>query len=192
MSFTNEEKVEYFKAELERIYDKKIREFTRLCLIYAPDYIFDNCPSSTSGKYHPLDELGADGTLIHIKKVFTMAYEIVKALNCENNRDIVLSACIVHDLRKYGIPGTPGFTGHSLKDHATLGVNLIDEVQEATQLLTEEQHKILRNCVGLHYGPWTDDVNWKKDMTSYTAEELTVFISDFVVSKRFIKTDFRR
>ena len=40
MSVTEEEKVAYFQEELERIYDHKIREFARLCLIYAPDYIF--------------------------------------------------------------------------------------------------------------------------------------------------------
>jgi len=188
MSITAEEKVEYFEPELERIYDKKVREFTRLCLIHAPDYIFEDCPSSSSGKFHPLDELSTDGTLIHIKKVFTMAYEMVKAMDCEDSRDVVLAACLVHDLRKYGATNT----GHTLRDHATHGANLIDEVQEATQLLTAEQHKSMRSCVGLHYGPWTEDLNWKKPMKDYTPEELTVFLSDFVVSKRFIKTDYRR
>jgi len=189
MSVTAEEKVEYFKPELERIYDKRVREFARLCLTQAPDYIFEDCPSSSSGKFHPLDELGADGTLIHIKKIFTMAYEMVKAMACEEHRDIILVACLAHDLRKYG---PTNITGHTLKDHATHGVNLVDEVQEATQLLTEKQHSILRNCVGLHYGPWTDDVQWKKPMADYTPEEITLFLSDFVVSKRFIRTDYRR
>lgn len=188
MSITAEEKVEYFKPELERIYDKGIREFTRLCLTQAPDYVFEDCPSSSTGKFHPLDELGPDGTIIHIKKIFTMAYEMVKAMDCENRRDVVLSACIIHDLRKYG----PTNSGHTLKDHATHAVNLVDEVQEATQLLNEEQHRMIRNCVGLHYGPWTDDPNWKKPMTEYTQEELALFLSDFVVSKRFIRTDYRR
>ena len=188
MGVNAEEKVACFQPELERIHDKKIREFARLCIIQAPDYIFEDCPSSSSGKFHPLDELGADGTIIHTKKVFTAAYELVKGLDCEDNRDLVLLACLAHDLRKYGATNT----GHTLKNHPILGAELIDEVQEATQLLTEEQHQVVRNCVGLHYGPWTDDVNWKKPISDYTNEELTVFISDFVVSKRFIRTDYRR
>lgn len=187
MSITAEEKVTHFEQELKRIYDVKIREFTRLCLIHAPDYFFIDCPSSSSGKFHPLDELSYDGTIIHTKKVFTMAYEMVKALNCEESRDIVLSASIVHDLRKQGLTST----GHTVKDHADYAVKLVDEVQGATQLLTYEQYKILRDCVGYHYGPWSEDP-WKKPINEYSMEELTVFLSDFVVSKRFIFTDYRR
>lgn len=187
MSITAEEKVAYFEPELRRIYDNKIREFTRLCLTQCPDYIFEDCPSSSSGKFHPLDELGHDGTLVHIKKVFTMAYEMVKAMDCEDNRDLVLAACIIHDLRKYGTINT----GHTLKDHAAHAANLVNEVQEATQLLTDEQYETLRNCVGFHYGPWSEEP-WKKSMPEYTSEELALFLSDFVVSKRFIHTDYRR
>ena len=188
MSVTEEEKVAYFQEELERIYDHKIREFARLCLIYAPDYIFVDCPSSSSGKYHPVDELAPDGTLVHIKKVFTMAYEIVKGLACEHLRDIVLTAALVHDLRKKG-PGEG--SSHTVKDHPNHAANLVDEVQEATQLLTKDQHRVLRNCVGYHYGPWGEDP-WKKPMEEYTMEEMALYMSDFVVSKRFIKTDYRR
>jgi len=188
MSITAEEKEEYFRIELERIYDRKIREFARLCLVNSPDYIFEDCPSSSSGKFHPIDELSPDGTLIHTKKVFTMAYELVKGLDCENSRDIVLTAAIVHDLRKYG--PTRG-TGHTVKDHPAHAAKLVDEVQEATQLLTDEQYQMLRNCVGYHYGPWSEEP-WKKSMDKYTREELALYISDFVVSKRFIVTDYRR
>lgn len=187
MSITAEEKVKCFDLELKLIFDKKIREFTRLCLTQTPDYIFEDCPSSSGGKYHPLDELSYDGTIIHTKKVFTMAYEMVKGLSCEDNRDIVLSACIIHDLRKRG----PSNSGHTLKDHANHGANLINEVQEATQLLTDIQHQMLRDCVGYHYGPWSEDP-WRKPIKEYTKEELAVYLSDFVVSKRFIHTDFRR
>jgi hypothetical protein len=187
MSFTEEEKYAYFEDELNRIFDKKVREFTRLCIVNAPDYIFEDCPSSSSGKFHPIDELGTDGTLIHTKKVFTMAYELVKGLDCEDSRDLVLSAAIVHDLRKYGSTNT----GHTLKDHPKHAANLVDEVQEATQLLTGSQHKIIRNCVGYHYGPWGVGP-WKKPMEQYTKEELAVYVADFTVSKRFIRTDYRR
>lgn len=187
MTILTKEKVEHFAPELERIYDNKIREFTKLCLTLAPDYIFKDCPSSSSGKYHPIDELSPDGTIIHVRKVFTMAYEMVKAMDCEENRDLVLSATIVHDLRKQGRK----HSGHTVKNHAALAADLVDEVQEATQLLTNDQHRIIRNCVGFHYGPWSEDP-WKKSMDDYTREELVVYLSDFTVSKRFIKTDYRR
>lgn len=183
-----EEKEAHFESELERIYDHSIREFARLCIVNAPDYIFIDCPSSSTGKYHPIDELAPDGTIIHTKKVFTMAYEIVKGLDCDNNRDIVLAAALVHDLRK---KGTGEGALHTLKNHPNHAAQLVDEVQEATQLLTENQHKMLRNCVGYHYGPWSVKP-WLKPMEQYTREELALYMSDFVVSKRFIMTDYRR
>jgi hypothetical protein len=187
MTVSIKEKEEVFSAELLRIHDRKIREFTRLCIIQAPDYLFTDCPSSSSGKYHPIDELCSDGTIIHTKKVFTMAYELVKGFACEDNRDLVLSASIIHDLRKYGKENS----GHTLKSHPALAAELVDEVQESTSLLDDYQHKIIRNCVGYHYGPWSEEP-WKKDITLYTKEELSVYLSDYVVSKRFIATDYRR
>jgi hypothetical protein len=187
MGITAEEKVDIFKDELDRIYDESIREFTRLCLISAPDYIFLDCPSSSTGKYHAIDELCPQGTIIHMKKIFTMAYELVKALDCEPNRDLVLAACLIHDLRKQGKTRT-GFTQ---KNHPDLAAQLVDEVQDATQLLTEEQYQIIRNGVGFHYGPWGSG-QWFKSMGEYTPEELAVFLSDYVVSKRFIDVDYRR
>lgn len=184
---TDDDKIAFFEAELLRIFDYGVREFTRLCITQAPDYIFEDCPSSSSGKYHPLDELSHDGTIIHTKKVFTLAYELVKAFDCESSRDLVLSACIIHDLRKQGLSNS----GHTVKDHPDLAADLVSYVQKSTQLLTEDQFNIIRNCVGYHYGPWSESP-WKKPMSGYTSEELTVFISDYTVSKRFIYTDFRR
>lgn len=185
---TGEEKVAFFEKELERIYDTSIREFTRLCIIHAPDYIFQDCPSSSSGKYHPLDELSWDGTIIHTKKVFTMAYELCRGLDCEHNRDLVLAAALIHDLCKRG---WKEISMHTRKDHPAIGAQLVREVQDATQLLSDEQVDIVANCVGYHYGPWSEHP-WIKPIDEYTKEELTVYVSDYVVSKRFMTTDFRR
>ena len=188
MGITAEDKVEAFETELNRIFDKKVREFTKLCLIAAPDYFFEDCPSSSTGKFHPLDELGHDGVLIHTKKVFTMAYEMVKGLACERNRDIVLAAALIHDLRKQGYEKG----GHTdMQRHCAYAAELVDEVQEATQLLQGDQHQMLRACVGYHLGPWSYEP-WKKPLSEYTPEELTVYLSDFTVSKRFVQVDYIR
>lgn len=186
MSF-EKEKESVFESELSRIYDKSIREFTRIAVISAPDYVFIDCPSSSSGKYHPIDEICAEGTIVHTKKVFTMAYEIVKGFDCEYNRDLVLSASIIHDLRKRGVEDHK----HTVSNHPDLAAKLVEEVHNITGLLNNEQYNIIRNCVGFHYGPWSEDP-WKKDITLYTKEELSLYMSDYVVSKRFIHTDYRR
>jgi hypothetical protein len=116
-----------------------------------------------------------------------MAYELCKGTDCEKSRDLILAACIAHDLRKKG--DDPN--GHTHKRHNEFGVQLVDEVQEDTLLLNKDQHRIIRNCVGYHYGPWSLEP-WIKPICDYTPEELTVYISDFVSSKRFVHVDYDR
>lgn len=180
-----EEREEVFRYELGLILDESIREFVRLCLSRTPDYFFTDCPASSTGKYHPINELGPDGTIIHTKKVVTLAYELCRGLNCEHHRDEIIGACIIHDLIKQGWTKT----NHTHKMHPEYAANLVEEVQESTQLLEEESYNIIRNSVGYHYGLWSHD-NWKKPLEDYTPEELTVYIADYVASKRFVEVAY--
>jgi len=184
---SNEEKVNTFAEEINLIYDGSVREFTRLCIIAAPDYFFTDCPASSSGKYHPVQELGPDGTILHTKKVFTLAYELCRGLGCEHNRDLILSACIIHDLRKQGLIKS----GHTTKNHPDLAAQLVDEVQRDTQILPDDWYEAIRNMVGYHYGLWSSG-KWLKDISEYTLEELCVYISDYVASKRCVEIDYKR
>jgi len=184
---TSEDKVNTFKDELGMIFDVKIREFTKLCIIAAPDYLFLNCPASSSSRYHPIDELSYDGTIIHTKRVFTVVYELCRGLGVENRRDILLSGSLIHDARKQGYT----HTGHTQKNHPQYAVELIDEVQDATGLLTDEDHQTIRKCVGYHYGPWSISP-WIKPLSEYSMEELVVYVSDYVASKRCVKVDYTR
>ncbi len=182
-----EEKSATFEEELNLIFDDNIKEFTRLCVITAPDYFFTDCPASSTGKYHPISELGPDGTLLHTKKIFTLAYELCRGLGCEHNRDEILSACIIHDLRKQGLTKT----GHTTKNHPDLASQLVDEVQRDTMLLSEESHQLIKKMVGYHYGLWSYG-KWKKDLKEYSMEEFCVYIADYIVSKRCVEVDCRR
>lgn len=182
-----EEKEKIFKKELELIFDLSIREFTRLCIISAPDYFFVDCPASSSGKYHPISELGPDGTILHTKKVITVAYDLCRGLECEERRDEILSACLIHDLLKQGVKKT----GHTMKNHPRLAADLVEQVQRDTQLLNEDSYNIIRNCVGYHYGPWSANP-WKKNLKDYTPAELCVYMSDYIASKRTIEVNYKR
>ena len=187
MNITAEEKEQIFSDELALIFSLKIREFTRLCLVSAPDYVFLDCPASSTGKYHPISELGPDGTILHTKKVFTVAYELCRGLGCEENRDEILSASIIHDLRKQGVTKS----GHTTKTHPDLGAKLVEEVHEATQILDEKSYRLIRNAVGYHYGPWSSPP-WKKPLSDYTPEELCVYLSDYTASKKVLEVHYKR
>lgn len=184
---SHEERLKIFEGELSLILDDTVRRFTELCLHEAPDYFFTDCPASSTGRYHPLDELSWDGTILHTRKVVTAAYEICRGLGCEHHRDEILSACIIHDLRKQGIKKT----GHTIKEHPALAADLVVEVQQQTQMLSDESYNIIRSCCGFHYGLWSQKP-WQKSLEEYTPEELCVYISDYIVSKRCIQVDCRR
>ncbi len=182
-----QERLDYFKEELDLIYEHRIKEFAKLCLSEAPNYIFVDCPASSTGKHHPLNEIAADGTLIHTKKVFRLCYSMSRALAIESKRDILLCAALLHDLVKRGWGEGSKWTK---KDHPQLAAELVDRVQVSTKLLTEEEYSIVRSCVFYHYGPWTLD-KYKKPMTEFTLEELCVYLSDYVASKKFLDVSYR-
>ena len=182
-----EDRVEIFKKELDLIFDGSIREFTKLCLLKAPDYFFTDCPASSTGKYHPINELGPDGTIIHTKKVVTLAYELCRGLGCEDRRDEIICACVVHDLVKQGW----NKTNHTHKMHPVFGAELVDIVQKDTQILNEDSYNIIKNCVLFHYGLWSH-FSYKKSLDDYTPEELAVYLADYVASKRCVEVNYRR
>lgn len=187
MEVSYEERIKVFEKELELILDDKIREFTKLCLSQAPNYFFTDCPASSTGKFHPIDELSWDGTIIHTKKVFTTAYELCRGLSCEKNRDEILAACIIHDLLKQGKTKS----GHTTKDHPALAAELVINTQRDVQLLNNDSYAIIKGCVGFHYGPWSTKP-WFKKLEEYTPEELCVYLADYISSKRCVAVDYRR
>ena len=183
------ERLDLFKAELSLIARADVRDFTKAVIGKAPDYVFWDCPSSSSGKYHPIDELSGDGTILHERKVFAVAYELSRGLDCEYNRDLVLSAVLLHDLVKQGFEST----GHTVRNHPQLAAQLIADVYNSDfkDKLDKEAANIIYWSVFHHYGPWTLE-SVKKPLREYTQEELCMYMSDYIASKRFIKVDFLR
>lgn len=181
-----EEKEKIFEEQLELIGDKRVKEFIRLCVLSAPDYFFKDCPASSSGKYHPVDELSWDGCIIHTKRVVVVGYTLARGLGIEENRDLIVGACLVHDLLKQGVTRS----GHTVKYHPRLAAELVERIQRDTQLLEDSEYRIIYNSVALHYGPWSvKDV--KKPIKDYTLEELCVYVSDYVASKKFIDVKYK-
>jgi len=184
-----EGRLRLFNRELELIVNEDIREFTKECIKLSPDYIFTDCPSSSSGKYHPLEELGPDGTILHTKKVFAMAYELSRALNCEHHRDEVCAAALLHDFMKQG----PTKSGHTVRDHPQLMAKFIADIYTSNfkERLNRDSALIIYYGVFYHYGPWTEK-SVSKPMSKFTPEELSVYMADYVASKRFVHVDTKR
>jgi len=183
------ERLSIFKDELNLIGKKGIKDFVKACIAAAPDYVFEDCPSSSSGKYHPIEELGSDGTLIHTKKVFAVAYEFSLALGCDNNRDGIIAAAILHDMAKQGLDSA----GHTVRDHPQIMAKLIADVYNDgfKDKLDKTSANLIYWSVFYHYGPWTEE-SARKPLKDYTPEELSVYLADYIVSKRFVHINYKR
>lgn len=177
------DRIRLFEGELNLIFDEKIKEFTKECIRQAPDYVFTDCPSSSTGKYHPIDEVSGDGTVLHSRRVVAAAYDLSRGLGCENHRDEIVSASILHDLTKQGLEKS----GYTTEDHPQIMAKLVADVytEKFKNILNRNSALIIYNCIFYHYGLWTiKDV--RKDLKEYSLEELCIYIADFIVSKRFV------
>jgi len=181
MNFKDRKKI--FKNELDLIVNLAIREFVEECLRQAPDYVFVDCPSSSSGKYHPIEELGPDGTILHTKKVFALAYELSRGLDCEQYRDEICAAALLHDMAKQGMTRS----GHTIKTHPQVMAKQVADVykEKFTKKLDRESALKIYYGIFYHYGPWSNG-EAKKSLSDYEPWELVVYISDYVTSKRFV------
>lgn len=184
------ERLRIFKDELDLISDKGIKKFTKACIAEAPDYVFEDCPSSTSGKYHPIDEIAPDGTILHTKRVFAVAYDLARGLDVESERDIILASALLHDLVKQGYTRS----GHTVHNHPQLMADMMTKVYEEQGFrgkLPIDTIQKMYWAVCYHYGPWSNK-SFKKPMTEYTMIELAVYIADYISSKRFVHIDHKR
>ena len=186
---TKKEKVKVFEDELKLIINTEVRSFVMACLEVVPDYVFDDCPSSSSGKYHPVDEMAGDGTIVHSKRVSAVAYDLCRALGCEENRDEIVASAILHDAVKQGLTKS----GHTIKTHPELAANeLVAKVytEKFKDKISRNSVVIIYQCIKYHYGLWTSK-NIVKPLSEYSPPELCLYLSDYIASKRFVNVDYK-
>lgn len=179
----NSEKFKYFEEELAIIQDSNIRDFTKKVMARCPDYAFEDCPSSSTGKHHPTDELGPDGNVIHTKKVIKFAQHLCRAYQLENIMDGIIAACILHDLTKRGL--TRG--KYTIKHHARMMAQIVLDVYADLDRypMNPETARFISDCIKYHYGPWTEDTI-NKPMYRFTIPETIVYLSDYLASRKTV------
>lgn len=182
---------EYFEFELGAMCNDQIEEFTARMLELAPDYFYTHA-SSSSGKYHPEQSQGFEGLLRHTRAVVYVAMELCNSEDITgNDRDAIISASLLHDLCKYGIPGNK----HTVHNHDYIGAYFI--MAQAKKLGLQETPKIkeILSAVANHYGRWTKrDAGCPQKIKAYPNEysliDRVVHQADFIASRKSIRFDF--
>lgn len=111
--------------------------------VNIPDY-FWSIPSSSSGKYHPEDELGDGGLVRHTLKTVKVAQEMAPMYDLsKEDLDCAIAALLLHDTYKNGSPDA----GHTVFEHPTLAAAAVAQVPNPCA-------NIVANLISSHMGRW--------------------------------------
>lgn len=189
-----------FLKEIETIESSEIRTFTREILMHCtPDYFWE-MPASTSGKYHNPDE-SADGTLArkHVKRVFNLAKCIMASLGWfshtgdrlkderKYDHDVILSACLLHDILRCGFAGRERKKGGKVGTDA-LHPYYVREVAKwhkigETRVYNYEFFDDIMKAVEGHYGYWSS-VQASANLENAQSREFIVCMADYIASRK--------
>lgn len=179
-----------FKKEFKDIKNKDLKVFT-VALLERADYKFWWRAASSTQKYHPpvCNQLG--GVVIHTKRVFYFAKVLCTANKLsELDTDIVLAACLLHDIAKTGKGegSYEDYENHPLNVRKLIPENW-DEVLElfadSTYLETCRLIAQVFGCIELHMGQWTP-VEARKPMSEYTTLEIITHEADLLAADKGI------
>lgn len=177
---------DYLGAELKQIEDAGIRDFTEQVLSVAPMY-FWVVPSSSTGKYHCAQSNGTGGLVRHTRAVVYFAGILCRAYALEGrDKDIIVSACILHDVVKYGLT----MQKFTTKIHDKDGANFILNTGKQSVLIDKHTVNDIAQAVGHHMGRWTTHERAKKFPEDYTTRELIVHLADMCSAGKEVNLEF--
>lgn len=169
------------EKEIELINDKEVRDLVKKCIEVAPEY-FWKIPSSSTGKYHPEDERGESGEVLHTRRVVKISNDLCRNFGVvSSDRDCVLAAAIMHDFMKNGYPDMQERT---VPGHGALWINLIDKIMTQNETVDSQIVKTIGYLIGIHMGKW--------DMPFFIATDIMgiiIQIADYISSRNYVKIE---
>ena len=174
--------------EINLISSTNIKSFVRSVLLKATD--FWKIPSSFSGKYHPIDEHGIGGNVLHTKRVVRIAKIISDSyILDQQERDLIYSASILHDVTKGKRKDNSEdcvydpFHPYTLDKFVSWCIEedkkYTSEGSSTTLYLDEDTIQSILRLVRCHLGPWSPI---PETMPS-THAEMIVHLADNIASK---------
>jgi putative nucleotidyltransferase with HDIG domain len=157
------------------ISDPHIRVFVNDALDHAPEQFWTD-PCSGSGKYHPPEDQGLGGVVRHLVKGAAIASELCRYYNlADMDRNIVIAATILHDIKKNGEPwGTI-----TTKDHGLTAYNWLGQFD-----LKNPEKDEIRDCVRYHMWRWAEPEEEKARAMKPTLNESIVQLTDYFSSRK--------
>jgi hypothetical protein len=173
--------------EISLIEDDGLRSFVKSILVRSDSFWF--IPSSFSGKYHPPDEHNEGGNVLHTKRTVRAAKILAEShsLSAEE-KDIVVAACLLHDITKGKIEKDGSFTydkmhpytvGEFIKFCQEDDKKYANDIHSSTLYVTEEDVQTLLRLIRCHLGPWSP----VPETVPITYLDMIVHLADNIASK---------
>jgi len=184
------EKTNYFKQELNYVFDTRLRENAIKLINLLPDYFFE-IPASSTGKYHPQFALGEGGSVRHTKAAVRFAYELLNN-NCignvfnEREKDLIIMSIIMHDGCKSGLTKSE----YTVANHPLIVSKLIKDNQDKLTL-NEEELNLLCSMIESHMGEFNKDYRGNSILPlPQNRYQKFVHMCDYLASKKFLDIKF--
>lgn len=185
------DKLSFFNEELAQIKRRDIKKFTQMGIEILPEYFFI-IPASSTGKYHPSYALGEGGLVRHTKVAVRIALMLFENRTIqdftEDEKDMIISALILHDGVKSGIPKQT----YTLITHPLEVVKLIMSKQEIMNCVGKETSTTILRAVVTHMGQWNYDYKTREKVlpTPENKIERFVHMCDYLSSRKALEFNF--
>lgn len=180
------DRLKIFETELNYIENHKIREFTEKVLLEVPEYFF-SVPASSTGRYHSPICLGDGGLARHTKIAVRIAVDILSLEMfggySDDEKDIIISALILHDCAKKGIPESE----YTITEHPLIIANFIESSPKLNNILNKETQIKLLGCIRTHMGEFNKDYKTQKEVLPKPKNKLDriVHLADYLSSRKY-------
>ncbi len=167
-----------FGRELRLIENPYIRGTAEAIVVAAPAHAAI-VPSSSTGKYHPVDEFARGGNVLHARRVVALARHLARARNIVGrDLDVLTGAGVIHDLAQYGWESER--SEHSLANHEEL---LASSTEHLAGL---PYYGDLVGTARRHAGNWGPPDEYSSGSTSTNVWLLgdTLHLADYLASRR--------
>lgn len=150
--------------EINFISDEGIRSFVRSILLKSDN--FWEIPSSFSSKYHPADEHGQGGNVLHTKRVARIALDIVESYSLSlEEKDIIIAAALIHDVTKgISIDDNDSFQYDQMHPYTVnqfvnecqkIDKEFANDSTSSSLFISEDSLQTILRLVRCHMGPWS-------------------------------------
>ena len=175
--------------EISTLLIEDIREFALALLETLPDYFF-TAPASSSGKYHPTNDLGEGGLVRHSISVRKMLRYILAPAGyyefTDREKELLEVAALFHDAFKSGTQEEFEKNIHTKFLHPVYAANHI-VMRSVLQRFEFDDAQFIASAIISHMGQW--NTSWREPgrlPLPLTPAQKALHLADYLASRKDI------